>query len=90
MIIKVKVYTFHVLQQMHIPSQPQLQLPDPLTLDPHSLLIGAGEALGQTLTGVSDIIQPITFQQDANGAIIPKIEPGVLPQPVSSVDISGG
>ena len=48
---------------MQNPTQTQMQLPDPLTLEAHSILMNNnGEQLSQ-----SDTMSPITFQQDANG-----------------------
>lgn len=84
------VYTFHkfilfipFVQQMQLPTRHHMQLSEPLTLDQQqSLLLNSGDPLSQssiaaTVAAVSDAMPPITFQQDANGTIIPKIEPGL-------------
>jgi hypothetical protein len=49
-----------------------MQLPDPLTLEGHSILMNNnGEQLSQSTisTSINDTMSPITFQQDANGKL---------------------
>jgi hypothetical protein len=83
---------------MQLPTQQQMHLPDPMVLgglDAQTILMNSGDALSQSsiaasIAVVSDAMPPITFQQDANGTIVPKIEPGHHNQSLSGIDIQPG